>query len=125
MLRGGDSEPRNANIMKMLNLLGFGVHSGNGVPDIFSVWEEAGLSEPVIEEHFGEEGPNKTVVTLPLMSRNLVLSEKGPDKRPEKKSSKIENRINQVYALISDNPSIFRAEIGIRLGISDKQATRI
>ena len=122
MLRGGDSEPRNSNIMKMLNLLGFGEHSGNGVPDIFSVWEEAGLAEPVIEEHFGEEGPNKTIVTLPLMSRNLVLSEKGPDKRPEKKSSEIENRINQVYALISDNPSISRAEIGKRLGISDKQA---
>ena len=47
MLRGGDSEPRNANIMKMLNLLGFGEHSGNGVPDIFSIWEEAGLAEPV------------------------------------------------------------------------------
>ena len=126
MLRGGNSEPRNANIMKMLNLLGFGEHSGNGVPDIFSVWEEAGLSEPVIEEHFGEEGPNKTVVTLPLMSRNLVLSEKGPekgpDKRPDKKAIEIENRINQVYALISDNPSISRAEIGKRLGISDKQA---
>ncbi len=110
----------------MLNLLGFGEHSGNGVPDIFSVWEEAGLSEPVIEEHFGEEGPNKMVVTLPLMSRNLVLSEKGPekgpDKRPDKKAIEIENRINQVYALISDNPSISRAEMGKRLDISDKQA---
>ena len=67
MLRGGDSEPRNANIMKMLNLLGFGEHSGNGVPDIFSVWETSGLQEPVIEEHFGEDGPNKTVVILPLV----------------------------------------------------------
>lgn len=70
MLRGGDSEPRNANIMKMLNLLGFGEHSGNGVPDIFSIWEEAGLAEPVIEEHFGEDGPNKTVVILPLVAKS-------------------------------------------------------
>ena len=69
MLRGGDSEPRNANIMKMLNLLGFGEHSGNGVPDIFSVWEQAGLSEPVIEETFGIDGPSKTIVTLPLMEK--------------------------------------------------------
>ena len=50
-----------------------------------------------------------SLVTLSLMSRNLVLSEKGPekrpDKRPDKKSIEIENRINQVYALISDNPS--------------------
>lgn len=56
------------NIMKMLNLLGFGEHSVNGIPDIFSVWEEAGLAEPVIEEHFGEEAPDKTIVTLPLVS---------------------------------------------------------
>lgn len=49
--------------------LGFGEYSDNGVPDIFSVWEEAGLSEPVVEEHFGEEGPNKTVVTLPLINK--------------------------------------------------------
>ncbi len=43
MLIGGDSEPRNANIMKMLHLLGFGEHSGNGVPDIFEAWNTAGL----------------------------------------------------------------------------------
>ena len=29
MLRGGDSEPRNASIMKMFNLLGFGEHAGS------------------------------------------------------------------------------------------------
>lgn len=80
MLRGGDSEPRNANIMKMLNLLGFGEHSGNGVPDIFSVWEQAGLSEPVIEETFGVDGPSKTIVTLPLM-------EKASDKKQAIKTS--------------------------------------
>ena len=56
MLKGGDSEPRNANIMKMLHLLGFGEHIGNGVPDIFEAWNIAGLMEPVVEEHFGEDG---------------------------------------------------------------------
>ena len=126
MLRGGDSEPRNANIMKMLNLLGFGEHSGNGVPDIFSVWEKAGLAEPVIEEHFGEDGPNKTIVTLPLVNKDLAFSEKGPEKRPEKgpdkKSETIERRIVQVYSLIQGNPAISRAEIGRHLNISDKQA---
>ena len=125
MLRGGDSEPRNANIMKMLNLLGFGEHSGNGVPDIFSVWEEAGLSEPVIEEHFGDDGPDKTIVTLPLMNKDLALfekrPEKGPNKRPVKKSAEIEDRIEQIYGLIGLNPKISRAEIGRSLNITDKQ----
>ena len=71
MLRGGDSEPRNASIMKMFNLLGFGEHAGSGVPDIFSVWEDAGYVEPTIEEIFGGEAnePDKTVVTLPLVEK--------------------------------------------------------
>lgn len=88
MLRGGDSEPRNANIMKMLNLLGFGEHSGNGVPDIFSIWEEAGLAEPVIEEHFGEDGPNKTVVILPLVEKSAEkkATKKSDGKKATKKS---------------------------------------
>lgn len=126
MLRGGDSEPRNANIMKMLNLLGFGEHSGNGVPDIFSVWEEAGLSEPVIEEYFGEDGPNKTIVTLPLTTGDLVISEKRPEKTPEKepdkKAREIQKRVAQVYALIAKNPSISRAAISREINISDNQA---
>ncbi|MBR4626447.1 MAG: hypothetical protein IKO47_01850 [Ruminococcus sp.] len=48
MLRGGDSEPRNANIMKMFNLLVFGENAGSGVPDIYSIWRDAGYVEPKI-----------------------------------------------------------------------------
>lgn len=70
----------------MLNLLGFGEHSGNGVPDIFSIWEEAGLAEPVIEEHFGEDGPNKTVVILPLVAKSA--EKKATKKSDEKKRRK-------------------------------------
>lgn len=126
MLRGGDSEPRNANIMKMLNLLGFGERSGNGIPDIFAVWEAAGLSEPLIEEHFGEDGPDKTIVILPLVAKDPVLSEKrpekGPKKGPETKADEIEKRIKLVFELIQKKPSITRAEIGRELHISEKQA---
>lgn len=127
MLRGGDSEPRNAGIMKMLNLLGFGEHSGNGIPDIFSVWEEAGLIEPVIEEHFGEEGPSKTVVTLPLTPGNSALSQKGPEKGPRKgpekgtKTAEITERVDRVYHLIANDPAISRSKIGRELLITDKQ----
>jgi len=123
MLRGGDSEPRNANIMKMLNLIGFGEHAGSGVPDIFETWESAGLSEPVVEECFGENSPSKTIVTLPLVKKNLVLFEKGPEKGPEKrpKNNEVAARNKAVLKLIRENPYISRAEIGLKLGITDKQ----
>lgn len=78
-----------ANIMKLLNLLGFGEHSGNGVPDIFSIWEESGLAEPIIEEYFGEEGPAKTVITLPLTLKvTEKVTEKVPKKVPKKSAEK-------------------------------------
>mgnify|MGYP006362726173 CR=1 FL=1 len=70
MLKGGDSEPRNSNIMKMFNLLGFGEHAGSGVPDIYAAWDWAGYKEPSIEEHFGEDGPSKTMFILPLTEKD-------------------------------------------------------
>ena len=76
MLRGGASEPRNSNTMKMFNLLGFGEHAGSGVPDIYSIWREAGYVEPTIDEYFGGDEPNKTVVTLPLVEKEQVETEK-------------------------------------------------
>ncbi len=77
----------------MLNLLGFGEHSGNGVPDIFSIWEEAGLAKPVIEEHFGEDGPNKTVVILPLVAKSA--EKKATKKSDGKKATK--KRLHQKH----------------------------
>ncbi len=85
------------NIKKMLNPLGFREHSGNGVPDIFSVWEEAGLSEPLIEEHFGEEGPNKTVVTFPLISG---ADKKAPIKSADKRiTAKAQSQMEAILPL--------------------------
>ena len=50
MLRGGESEPRNGNLMKMFNLIGYGERAGSGVPDIYATWEAAGYVEPTVEE---------------------------------------------------------------------------
>ena len=49
MLHGGESEPRNAGIMKMFNLIGFGERAGSGIPDIYATWREAGYIEPTVE----------------------------------------------------------------------------
>ena len=85
MLRGGESEPRNGNIMKMFNLLGYGEHAGSGVPDIYSVWDDAGFENPMVEEIFGDDTPAKTVLTLPLVVRDFHnQSKKGDEKGDEK-----------------------------------------
>ena len=129
MLKGGISQPRNKRLFKMFNLIGLGEHAGSGVPDIFKAWQDAGLDEPVVEEHFGGGNPDRTVLTLPLAvkEKSLAISEKQPEKSPEKqpklsRKEIIERRIERVLEMIKEVPSISRAEIAKALEISDAQA---
>ena len=129
MLKGGISQPRNKGLFKMFNLIGLGEHAGSGVPDIFKAWSDAGLNEPVVEEKFGSGNPDRTILTLPLVSReeSLAISGKQPEKSPEKqpkltRKEIIERRIEDVLALIKENPSISRADIAKALDITDSQA---
>ena len=65
MLRGDISDPRNKALMKMFNLIGIGEHAGSGVPDIFTVWEENGWTQPTVSEAFD---PGRTSLLLALES---------------------------------------------------------
>ncbi len=61
MLKGGISDPRNKNIMKMFNLLGMGERAGSGIPDIYQVWEDQGWKNPIVEERYN---PDRTRLSL-------------------------------------------------------------
>ena len=60
----------------MFNLIGLGEHAGSGVPDIYHAWKEVGLAEPVVEEKFGEGNPDRTILTLPLVT-NVDIEDTG------------------------------------------------
>ena len=45
----------------MFNLINIGECAGSDVPNIFNVWADEGLEEPVIEERFN---PDRTVLSL-------------------------------------------------------------
>ena len=131
MLRGGESEPRNSSMMKMFNLIGYGERAGSGVPDIYSVWRQAGYIEPAIEEQFGNGQPNRTVVTLPLVDQ--AVSEKEPEKKPEKspeknpelkKQREMNERSNAILVLLRQNPSISRMTIAEITGLSNAQVRK-
>lgn len=70
MLKGGISQPRNKGLFKMFNLIGLGEHAGSGVPDIFKAWKDEGLKKPEVKEQFGEGHPDRTILTLPLVTEN-------------------------------------------------------
>lgn len=69
MLRGGISDPRNASILKMLNLIGIGERAGSGVPDIYATWEQQGWTEPKVEEQYG---PDRTILSLSFLAQNTT-----------------------------------------------------
>ncbi len=73
MLRGGLSEPRNGALMKMFHLIGYGERAGSGVPDIYATWDIAGFADPIVEEQFGSDQPNRTIITLPLLSAETTI----------------------------------------------------
>lgn len=105
--------------MKMFNLLGFGEHADSGVPDIFSIWREAGYVEPTIDEYFGGDEPNKTVVTLPLVEKEQVETEKQPK---NSKAFEIIERAEKILELFKDNPTISRTDIARTLSLTEAQS---
>lgn len=69
MRKGGKSDPRNKNLMKMFNMIDIGEHAGSGVPNIFNVWEDEGWEEPIIEESFN---PDRTSLTLRFTKKQAI-----------------------------------------------------
>lgn len=73
-VNGGRSDPRNARLMRMFNLIGVGEAVGGGIPGLFNVWRARGWSEPVIAQLVG---PGRVRLTLPL-GRETVPGAKTP-----------------------------------------------
>ena len=121
MIHGGESEPRNSNLMKMFNLIGYGERAGSGVPDIFAVWQDAGYREPTVEEQFGNGQPNRMIVTLPLVGKEPVFSEKSQAKSQAKKAVEIKERTRAIIELIQGNPEITTPGIAAALGITERK----
>ena len=62
-LKGGISDPRNANLLKMFSFIDIGERAGSGIPSIVRNWTASGYERPRWEEEFG---PDWTTLVLPL-----------------------------------------------------------
>jgi predicted HTH transcriptional regulator len=75
---GGISDPRNATLIKLFNMLDIGERSGSGLPDIYAVWESRNWKTPVLEEQFN---PDRTILSLVLsQAKNKKVAIKSSDK---------------------------------------------
>ena len=121
MLKGGISQPRNKVLFKMFNLIGLGEHAGSGVPDIYHAWKEAGLDEPIVEERFGGNEPDRTILTLLLKSdrnESLVTSDVAGDQASDQAGDQVEKLL--VFCSIPRT----KKEIKEYLGISSDRYVR-
>lgn len=68
-VNGGKSDPRNARIAKLFNLVKVGTRAGKGVPDMYAVWERKGWKPPEIQERFK---PDRITFKLPLAAGGVL-----------------------------------------------------
>ena len=67
---GGVSDPRNAALIKMFNLINIGERAGSGIPNIYRIWQSQGWKAPVIEESFD---PERISLVLPLRAEEPAM----------------------------------------------------
>lgn len=121
MLKGGISQPRNKGLFKMFNLIGYGEHAGSGVPDIYKAWRDEGLQLPTVEELFGEGNPDRTVLTLPLLSvKNVNTLDSTLDSLDSAETIQAQKtdypeRVEKLLSLIESEPKITQTEMAERL----------
>jgi predicted HTH transcriptional regulator len=135
-ISGGISDPRNATLMKMFNLLDIGERAGSGIPSVFSVWNEQGWSVPVYEEAFN---PDRTTLTLILANETDKISDKTLSENLSETglsetdlsenlseaglSENLSEREVGVLALIKENPQITSSEIAEQLDVTRQTVT--
>lgn len=68
---GGRSDPRNATLVKMFNLIGIGESAGSGIPNIHAVWEKQNWQLPVWAERFN---PDRTYLALSFIKEAPIIS---------------------------------------------------
>ena len=93
MLKGGISDPRNKNLMKMFNLLGIGERAGSGIPDIYQVWKDQGWKNPIVEETYN---PDRTKLSLDFTAKQAnKTSEQNKRRKTEENYSLIKDYLRK------------------------------
>lgn len=120
-ISGGVSDPRNAALIKMFNLINIGERAGSGIPNIYRIWRKQGWQEPTIAENFE---PERISLVLPL--------EKSADKKPlietadkkaliktadKRKSAKAKGQCEEIITYLTIHVSAKNSDLAKLLGL--------
>lgn len=114
--RGGVSDPRNAALIKMFNLVNIGERAGSGIPNIYAVWKKQGWALPTIEESFD---PERTTLSL---TTQKIGDKKSAVKIGNKKSAISEMRKNLIIEYLTDHASAKASEIAEYIELKPSRA---
>lgn len=115
---GGVSDPRNAALLKMFNLIHISEGAGNGIPNIFNIWRKQGWKEPGITESFH---PDRITLSLSMEKNSVAKSLiRGSEKNSAIKSIKKQ----MIIDYLTDNISAEIVEIADYIGLKTSR-TRV
>ncbi len=106
---GGVSDPRNANLIKIFNLISIGERAGSGIPSIYATWHKLKLPTPTLSEQFE---PERTTLTL-----STEKTAKSDDKKVAIKRQKAAIKSGDKTAKSGDKKvAITRQKVAIKSG---------
>ena len=108
---GGVSDPRNAGLIKMFNLVNVSQRAGNGILNIYSVWREQGWVLPTIQESFA---PDRITLSLSIKKRGRG---RVTDKTISQKAAILE--------YLTDHVSANRTQLARLLGVREARANKL
>ncbi|MGI6256171.1 MAG: RNA-binding domain-containing protein [Acutalibacter sp.] len=128
---GGTSDPRNAALIKLFNLIDVGHRTGSGIPNLFSLWNRMGWPPPVIRESFD---PARITLTLWLQAwqdssgpsswdRFSGTSEEAHPAQSGAQEAVLQKAVIVDY--LTENPQATFAQIGELLGTSPEQVRKL
>ena len=121
---GGISDPRNAALIKMFNMVDIGERAGSGIPNIFNVWKKQAWPAPKIEEEFEPERIILSLQTTESSDKNEKVAIKSSDK--DKKSVvKSELQKMAIIEYLTEKISAKTTDIADLLGVKEARARRL
>ncbi len=106
----GVSDPRNAVLHRLFNLIDPGEHGGSGIPLILRTWRALGFSEPVFAQRMD---PDRSVLSLPLIDADPAR----PSKAARTTVSGVAGR-DIVIQFLTDQAFADAEEVALETGLS-------
>ena len=104
--RGGTSDPRNRNMLRMFSAIDIGERAGSGIPRIIDGWTSCGYDEPTWEVEFD---PERTTLTLPL-TQAVSATEEEPSgsEQARRRNDKVGIDLQTFFALEENEQSAIK-----------------